>query len=157
MAKKRKTKKDTSITEWYKIEIEDWEVSYYFGLNIAPKDLIQGAYWESSKLFLIGRIIQPVLEKASKARIEIAGDPQMDDHWHSKPTIVSARAIGWMEIPREDDKLIFYCSVPSRSLPNITVAVQSGKIKYASMFGTILKRRQGTISSLSLSMHVEDE
>jgi hypothetical protein len=126
-------------------------------MNIAPKDLIEGVYWESSKLILIGRIIPPVSEKASKARSEIASDPQMDGHWQSKPTIVSAKAIGRMEIPRGDDKLIFCCSVPSRSLPNIALAVQSGKIKYASMFGTKLKWRRGTISSLSLSMHGEDE
>ena len=157
MAQKRKKKKNTLINESYEIEVEDWEVSYYFGINMAPKDLIEGAYWETSKLILIGRIILPVLKKTSKATIEIAGDPQMDDHWQSKPTIVSAKAIGWMEIPRGDNKLIFCCSVPSRSLPCITLAVQSGKIKYASLFGTRLKWRRGTISSLSLSKHGEDE
>jgi len=157
MAKKRNRKKDIPITVSYEIEVEDWDVSYYFGLNIAPKDLIQGAYWETAKLILVGRIIQPVLEKAGKAMIEIASDPQMDDHWQSKPTIVSAKAIGWMEIPRGDDKLTFYCSVPSRSLPFIALAAQSGKIKYASMSGTKLKWRRGTVSSLSLSMHREDE
>jgi hypothetical protein len=156
MAQKRKTK-TILIKDLYEIEVEDWEVNYHFGMNTAPRDLIDGAYWESSKLILAGRIIAPALEKASKARIEIAGDPQMDDHWQPKPTIASAKAIGWMEIPRGDDRLIFYCSVPSRSLPYTALAIQSGKINYISIFGTKLKWRQGTISSLSLSTHREDE
>ena len=157
MAQKRKTKKNTLITESYEIEVEDWEVNYHFGMNIAPKDFIEGVYWEYSKLILIGRIILPAFEKASKTRIEIADDPKLDDHWQPKPTIISAKAIGWMEIPRGDDRLILYCSVPSRSLPYIALAVQSGKIKYTSIFGTKLKWKQGTISSLSLSTQREEE
>jgi hypothetical protein len=156
MAQKRKTKKNTLITESYEIEVEDWEVNYHFGMNTAPKDLIEGVYWEYSKLILIGRIILPALEKASKARIEIADDPKLDDHWQQKPTIISAKAIGWMVIPRGDNSLIFYCSVPSRSLPYIALAVQSGKIKYATISGTKLKWRQGTISTLILSTHREE-
>lgn len=88
MAQKRKTKRNIPITEWYEIEIEGWEVDYRFGINIGPKDLNEGIYSEYSKLILIGRIILPSLEQASKARIEISGDPQMDDHWQQKPTII---------------------------------------------------------------------
>ena len=40
MAQKRKTKKNTMITESYEIEVEDWEVNYHFGMNIVPKDLL---------------------------------------------------------------------------------------------------------------------
>lgn len=156
MAKKRKIK-DIPITESYEIKVEDWEVDYFFRLNKLSKDIIEGVYWESLRLILIGNIINPVLEKTSKARIEIAADPQLDDHWQSEPTIVSAKAIGWMVIPRGDERLIFYCSVSSRSLPFIAVGVQSGKIEYVSITGTKLKWRQGTISSLTLSTHREDE
>lgn len=123
---------------------------------MAPKRVIEGVYWKILRLILIGKIISPALVKASKARIEISADPQMDDHWQPKPSIISAKAIGWMEIPREDDRLICYCSVPSRSLPYLALAVQSGKIKYVSIFGTKLKWRQGTITSLSLSAHREE-
>lgn len=157
MAQKRKTKKNTLITESYEIEVEDWEVNYHFGINTLPEDLIDGVYWEDSKLILMGRIILPALEKVSKARIEIADDPKLDDHWQPKPTIISAKAIGWMVITGGDNILIFNCSVPSRSLPFIVLAVQSGKIKYASIFGTKLKWKKGTISSLSLSTHREEE
>ena len=156
MAKRRK-KKSIQITESYEIKVEDWEVDYFFRLNTAPKDIIPGVYWESSRLILIGSIIKPAIEKTSKARIEIAADPQLDDHWQSKPTIVSAKAIGWMEIPRGDDRIIFNCSIPSRSLPYIALAIQSGKIGYVSISGTKLKWRRGTISDLSLSTQREDE
>lgn len=155
MAQKRKTKEDILIRESYQVEVDDWEVYYSFGL--APKHLMEGVYWETSKLILIGKIISPVIEKASKARIEISAEPQMDDHSQPKPTIVSAKATGWMEIPRGDDRMIFYCSVPSRSLPYLALSVQSGKIKHVSITGTKLKWRQGTISRLHLSAYREDE
>jgi hypothetical protein len=157
MTKKRQTKRNIPITEWYEIEVEDWEVDYHFGMNIGPKDLNEGVYSEYFKLILIGKIILPSLKQASRARIEISGDPQMDDHWQPKPTIISAKAMGWMEIPRGDDILIFYCSIPSRTLPYIALATQSGKIKYASIFGTKLKWRQGTVTRLSLSKYREEE
>jgi hypothetical protein len=155
MARKRKVKKEIPITEFYEIEVEDWEANYRFGP--APKNFIDGQYWEFSELILVGRIISPVLEKTSKARIIIQGDPKLDDHWRPEPTIISARAIGYMVIPRGDERLEFFCRVPSRSLPYIAIAVQSGKIKYASMAGTKLKWKQGTISRICLSTQREEE
>ncbi|HVO67409.1 MAG TPA: hypothetical protein VMT12_13115 [Syntrophales bacterium] len=151
MKRKRKKKQDENVS--YEIEVEDWEADYHFGLNTVRKGMIGGVYWESSKLILTGRILSPILEKASKARIEIASDPQMDDYWKEKPTIISAKAIGWMEIPRGDDTFIFYCSIPSQSFRYIALAAESGKIKFVSMFGTKLKWRQGTIITINLSKH----
>ena len=155
MAKKTKAKKKSVSMESYQVEVNDWEIYYHFG--IAPKGVIEGVYWEGAHLILLGRLISPTLKTASKARIEINPDPQLDDHWQSKPTIISAKATGWMEISRGDDKLIFYCSVPSHSLTYLTLAAQSGKIRNASITGTKLKWRQGRISHLSLSTHKEDE
>ena len=157
MAKRRKTKKKEIEKEKYDIEVEDWEVYYHFGLNTAPRDLIDGVYWEYSSLTLTGKILSPILKTASKTRVQIRDDPQLDDHWKAEPTVISAKAIGWMQIPRGDDTLIFDCSIPSRSFQYIPSAVSSGKIKYASIFGTKLKWRQGTVSSISLSTIREEE
>jgi hypothetical protein len=157
MAKKRKRKQEQPKNETYEIEVEDWEVDYYFALNTGPEDLFNGAYMEHSNLVLTGNIFSPSLEKVGKTRIEITADPQMDDFWKPKPTIISAKAIGWMEIPRGDDTLIFHCSVPSRSLLFIALAVKAGKINYISIFGSKLKWRQGAISSISVSTNKEDE
>jgi hypothetical protein len=156
MAKKRK-RTDTPVTVSYEIKVEDWEVDYHLSMNTILQDLIDGVFWESSRLFLIGQLISPVIERANKVKIEIAAKPKMDDHWKKESTIVSAKAIGSMEIPRGEDNLIFHCLVPSRSLPFIATAVQSGKIKHVSMLGTKLKWRQGTISSLSLSTQRDAE
>ena len=156
MAKKRKRKKKEPEKEIYEIEVEDWEVDYHFGINTLPRDLNDGVYWEHSKLTLHGKIISPVLEKATKTRVELAADPKMDDHWKTEPSITSAKAIGFMEIPRGDDTLIFYCFIPFRLLPFITLAVDSGKIKFVTIWGTKLKWRRGKISSLSLSKDREE-
>lgn len=156
MVRKRKTNKDVPIPETYEIQVEDWEVYYHFGINTAPKDLVDGAYWEFTNLVLLGSILSPTLKSATKARIEFRDDPQMDDHWQPKPTIISAKAVGSMEIPRGDDTLIFYCSVPSRVLPFIALATQSGKVKFATIWGTVLKWRRGTVSTFSLSTKREE-
>lgn len=157
MAKKREKKKKGAESEYYEIEVENWDASYHFGLNTLSKDFIEGVYWEHSKLILKGKMLSPDLEKANKVRIELAAEPQMDDHWKAEPTILSAKAIGWMEVPRGDDTLIFYCSIPSRSLPSVTLAVDSSKIKFVSIFGTKLKWRKGTVSSISFSKYREEE
>jgi hypothetical protein len=156
MARRRKTK-NIDETQSYEIQFEDWKAYYRFGINMAPKDLIPGAYWESSKVILTGRLATPVLANAGRARIEIEADPQMDDHWQQKPTILSAKAVGWMELPRGDDTLAFFISVPSRSLPCIMLAIQSGKVGYASISGTKLKWRRGTVLRVSLTTHREEE
>jgi hypothetical protein len=108
---KRKRRQKQPENQSYEIEVENWESDYYFALNTWSKGLFNGVYRESSNLILTGNILLPSLEKARKARIEIRDDPQMDDYWAPKPTIESAKAIGWMEIPRGDDTLIFRCSV----------------------------------------------
>lgn len=114
MAKKRKKRKKKEPEKLrYDIKVEDCEIDYHFGINTMPQDLIRGVYWENSKVTLTGKILSPILEKASKTKIDIVADPQLDDHWKEKPTIISAKAIGWMEIPRGGDTLIFYCSIPS--------------------------------------------
>lgn len=156
MAKKRKKKKKEPEKEIYEIEVKDWEAGFHFGINTLPRDLVGGPYWEHAKLVLFGKIISPVLEKASQTRVELAAEPQMDDHWKVEPTIKSAKGIGFMEIPRGDDTLICYCSIPSRSLPLVTLAVNSGKMKFVTIWGTKLKWRKGTISSVSLSKDREE-
>lgn len=163
MARKRK-RKEVQTTEWYEIEVEGWEVSYHFGLNTAPRDLIEGEMWESSQLILDGTLLSPVisgaktrLDKGSKVRIEVAAKPEIDDYWQEKPTIVSARGVGWMTLLKGDDTLEFHCMVPSRSLPFIAVAVQSGKIIHASISGSKLKWRQGSISSFTFATNKEEE
>jgi hypothetical protein len=154
--KKRRTKKETEPQK-YEIEINDWEGDYHFGLSQMPKDLHDGLFWERSSLILSGSILSPVVEKASGARVELSAMPEMEDHWTREPTIPSAKAIGWMEIPRGEDTLIFHCSIPSRLLQNITLAAHAGRLRFVSMFGTKLKYRQGTISSVTLSRSRDEE
>jgi hypothetical protein len=81
MAKKRKRKQKQPEYQSYEIEVKDWEADYYFTLNTGPKDLFDGVYREYSNLILTGDILSPSLEKADKAKIQIADDPQMDDYW----------------------------------------------------------------------------
>ncbi|UCF81889.1 MAG: hypothetical protein JSV50_11765 [Desulfobacteraceae bacterium] len=157
MAKKRRKRKAPE-KETYEIEVEEWEVYYYFG--ITPKtlnDTIRGTYWEIKKLTLLDKIISPELKNATKAIVDLSAEPEQDDHWSEKPTILSAKAIGFMEIPRGEEFLHVYCSVPPRFSNHIHMAIASGKIKCVSIFGTKLKWRKGTTFSITLSTNREEE
>ena len=151
MAKKSKKKKQTPESETYEIEINDWEVAYIFELNTLPQDLVEGLFYERSRLILSGNILSPVVKNVSKVRIEIVNEPRLDDHWKPEPTIRSPKGIGWMEIPKGENTLKFSCYIPSRSLQNILLAVESEKIRFVSIFGTKLKWRKGTVLSVKLS------
>jgi len=154
MAKKRKKRK-VQENQRYEIEVMDWEVYYHFG--IAPKNLDMGAYWEISNLSLVGKIISPELKIAQKAKIRLSSKPEMEDHWTTKPGILSAKAIGFMEVPRGEDILQLHCSIPPRMSDSIHVAVASGKIKYVSVFGEKLKWRKGLVFDITLSAELEEE
>ena len=150
-AKKKKTsrKKKAVEKEIYQIEIKDWEVYYHFGVE--PRDITHGTYWEISKLTLKGKLLSPKLKNASIANVDISADPEQEDHWSMKPTIISAKAIGFMEIPRGKETLQVYCSIPPRLSNNVHVAVAYGKIKYVNIFGTKLKWQRGDVMTVSLS------
>lgn len=150
----RKRKKNVPIIERYEIEVEDWDTDYYFG--IAPKDIIEGVYWEGSGLIITGKLISPVLDRVSKTQVDIRIDPQVDDYWKAEPTIKAAKAIGWMQILR-DNTLLFNCSVPSHSLPYLAVATHAKKIRYISITGTKLRYKHGTIRHISLSSQREED
>ena len=106
---------------------------------------------------MIGNIISPELKIAEKAKIFLSSSPEKEDHWTTEPTILSAKAIGFMEVPRGEDVLLIHCNIPPRISNNIQVAVASRKIKYISVFGEKLKWRSGSVFSITFSAELEEE
>ena len=157
MPRKKKSKKQEPEDIRYELKIMDYEPYYHFGINEVPQDLLPGAYLEICSLTLNCKILLPDLEKANQAQVKLSEEPKLDDFWTDQPTIISAKAVGWMEIPRGDDTLIFYCSIPSRAFAFVYWSINSGKTKYAALYGTKLKWRRGTVSSFSFSVEKEDE
>ena len=156
MSSTRKKSKQIE-NEHYEIAVEDWEAYYRFGINNINKDIIPGDYWEISELILLGKIVSPALEKATRVKINITERPELDDHWKHEDPDNPPLAVGWMEIPRSDDTLIMNCWIPSRSFRHVAISVASGKINYVSVFGTKLKRRRGKIFYIRLSAHREED
>ena len=157
MPRKRKKRKSKELEkEVYEVELDAWEVDYHFGINTI-KNIILGDYWEHSSLILSGKIISPALKSATKAEIHIMARPELDDHWKEQAKENPPLATGWMEIPRGDDTLQISCSVPSRSFNYIPIAVASGKIGFARIFGAKLRWRRGKALEISLSTRREEE
>ena len=82
--------------------------------------------------------------------------PELDNHWKQEAE-EEPEAIGFMEIPRGWDTLLVRCRVPARSFHSLPVTLAAEKIKYASLSGTVLKWRRGTVFSISLSTEREEE
>ena len=158
MAKKqRRREQKKPENERYEFVVEDWEMEYQFELNMVPKDLVPGLFWEHSTCILICKLTSPVLKYGNKARIEIVGKPELDNHWAPDTNVRSGIGIGSIEIPRGDDVIRFYCMVPSRSFPCIPVAASSGKIRYVSIRGTKLKYRKGDVFGITLRTNWGDD
>ena len=153
---KRKAKKPENV--WYEVAVYDWEPTYRFGLNIRSRNSRDDdAFWEYYTITLLGKLVSPELKQARNVRVELAGDPELDDHYTAKPTVISAKAIGFSEIPRGENTLILYCSIPARQLGFVGLAAQAGKIGHASVFGTKLRYRRGKVFSVLLQEFKEDE
>lgn len=153
---KSKSKKEVQ-KEWYELLVEDWIMEYQFELNTAPKDLVPGLFWEHATCILIYKLTSPDLKYGNKARIEIVGKPELDDHWAPGTNVKSAIGIGSIEIPRGDDAIRFYCMVPSRSFQSIPIAASSGKIKYVTISGTKLRYRRGDVSGITLRTNCDED
>jgi len=82
--------------------------------------------------------------------ISIMETPELDDHWKEESPEKPLN-IGYMVILRDDETLFVDCRIPSRSFRYITMAMASKKIKFASVYGTRLKWRQGKVFYISLS------
>jgi len=158
MNKKEKSKSKKEVQrEWYELLVEDWVTEYQFELNTAPKDLVPGLFWEHATCILICKLTSPDLKYGNKARIEIVGKPELDDHWAPDTNVKSAIRIGSIEIPRGDDTIRFYCMVPSRSFQSIPIAANSGKIKYVTISGTKLRYRRGDVSGITLRTNCDED
>jgi hypothetical protein len=155
--KQRKRKQKEPDNERYEFEVENWEMEYQFELNMTPKDLVPGLFWEHATCILICKLNSPVLKYGNKARIEVVGKPELDNHWAQDANVKSAIGIGSIEILRGDDIIRVYCMVPSRSFPYIPVAASSGKIKFVSIDGTKLKYRKGDIFGITLRTNWDED
>ena len=129
----------------------------YYNFGIAPKNLGMGLYWEISNLTLLGKILSPELKIANTAKVCLSAEPEMADHWTPKPTIKSAKGVGYMEVARGKKVLEIRCSIPPRLSDSIHLSVASRKIKYISILGEKLKWRKGLIFGITLSAEREED
>jgi hypothetical protein len=107
-------------------------------------------------MHLFGKIIEPPIKNASKVEVWLSPDPQMDDHWTEKPTIVSPKSVGVM-IVRRDKTLDLYCRLPTHSFAFVCAAVGKEKIKHIRVYGERLRWGKGGIINISFSTTNEEE
>jgi hypothetical protein len=158
MAKKSKKRKIAKpVPELYEIEVDDWEMNYHFGINEGERYIFSGDYREESYVIFFGRIISPILKRATKAHFHVSGDPNLDDHYKEDAPDKSPSGIGHMQVLRDNETLALQCNVPSRSIPFIAVSAGHGKIKHVSVYGDKLRWGRGNIAYISMRTRVEED
>lgn len=144
--------------ELYMVDVYGWEICYSFHVNNAPMKLLTpGDYYEAPTITLLGKIVWPALkDNITQAKVDITGVPKLNDHWKQKVMDPQQRYNGSMIFEKTDNTLHIMCSVPSYSIPFISVAAASEKIKHLSVWGTKLKRGEGCILRLNLGTRLQD-
>ena len=109
---KRKMKPPPPEVYWF--EIDDWEM--YYSL-VAPDD-------EHSCMSLTGKIIEPEVKNATKARIELVRDARMDDPSKFR-NMWSSENIGHIQTLRDRATLLLICWLPTQAFNTIYMAVST--------------------------------
>jgi len=154
--KRQKRRPKKPEPEYYQIEVDNWDASYTFGANRSGKRFSED-YFESSYIFLNGKIVSPSLKKTDQARIMISSDHKLKDCWEQPSMEKPAELVGWITLLTDDSLLEFMVWLPPQSHQYVSSIAASGKIKYAWVYGTKLKYRQGQVYNLRISSYLEED
>jgi|MTBAKSStandDraft_1061840.scaffolds.fasta_scaffold02471_4 hypothetical protein len=141
MTKKRKRQKQT--TDFYAIEILDWDLDY--GINFGPSRFKFGLDAETYTLIFIGKIVSPkkVEGRDVEARFQASRYVSKvfnEDSIHEHDDVNS---VGNIYIRGSNGYL--WISIPHDIISTIMAALKADKIRYITMFGEPLYRGRASI------------
>lgn len=150
-----KKKKPEQEFEYYKIEVDDWDVGFDFGVNDLLKDFFNVTFLETSRLIFTGKLTPTIKKNINRAVVKIIANEGLDDHRKKEFDEYEGKLIGQIEKPMDEEILIFLCHVPSRLFHNL--AAQSGKINFIKIRGSKVRYRKGDIFDVDLSSSAEND
>lgn len=149
--KGRRTRRKQDEFVRYELRVNDW--NYYYGFRISdPKSRFdKGPYSELATLTFKGVMVSPESLKYEMGELTLSAQNNMMNERLAdlQHTIGSLSAYG--------DTLTGYVFVPAERLSELAAAAASGRIQVASIDGTRLKYRSGTIRGITLNTETDEE
>lgn len=147
--KRRKAQKEELVS--YFVKVADWHYSYSFRGGDPKSRWDEGRYNELATLSFTGDLIQPKDSRHKNAEVTLSARTHMMD----EPVGDKPASIGSLSASGND--LSAYIFVPVERLSELTAVAQSARVQTIHIVGSKLRYRSGTISSMSLDTHYDEE
>lgn len=149
--RKRRKRKTREEPVHYMVRVTDWDCHYGFRVSDPKSQFDSGPYSDLATLTFTGELIEPDNTKYSKAELTISARNDMGgEKWREPPTAIGS-------LSAYEDTLTAYVFVPIEHMAMLVSLANSGKVQTASMVGTRLRYRSGTVQNISLDTSPEDE
>lgn len=141
----------------FPVEIEDWSVSYSFGLSGNKRLSRGGPYSEHMSLKLTGKLLHPpklagktieVTILADRRETEMVQEPQETDF---EPRCVGCLTARGQRTPD------FLGSIPFDAFPVVTTLLSSGNMRYIHFHGRALFRGESLIRYMRFEKEIDPE
>ena len=143
------------MDESYTIEVQNWDLTYSFGLNNIPK-FIPGSFIESLDLKIMGMILQPKKYEAKEIKVTFVGDRSLiskiteEENFETKPN-----GIGSITLRGEQREFLGF--LPIDVLPTVDSMLESKRIRFLTLYGSALTRGHAYIKYLHFLKSYEPE
>lgn len=149
--RKRRPCRKRDEPEHYLIRVKEWDCYYSFRVSDPKSRFDDGPYSELTTLTFSGELLEPDNSKYSKALLTLSAHADMMDVRGLEPP----KSIG--SLSAHEDTLSAYVFVPTEHMAKLMLLANSGKVQTASIVGSRLRYRSGSIQNISLDTSPEEE
>ena len=149
--KRKRPKKKWEEYVHYIIQVTDWDCYYSFQIS-NPKDrFATGPYGQLTTLTFSGKLTEPDNTKYSFASLTLsAREDLLEERWNETPNFIGS-------LSAHKDTLNAYVFVPVEHMAMLMSLASTERVLVASIVGTRLRYRSGSVNSISLDTVPEDE
>lgn len=149
--RKRRKRKPRDEPVHYLIRVTDWDCYYSFRVSDPKSRFDTGPYSDLATITFKGGLVEPKDAKYSRAELTLSARADMaGERWTEPP-----KSIG--SLSAYDDTLTGYIFVPAEHMAMLVSLANSGKVQTASIIGSRLRYRSGSIQNISLDTSPEED
>lgn len=149
--RKRRKRKPRDEPIHYLIHVTDWDCYYGFSVSDPKSRFDPGPYSDIATVTFKGELVEQEGCKYSRGELTLSARENMGgERWTEPPTAIGS-------LSAYEDTLAGYVFVPAEHLAMLVSLASSGKVQTASILGSRLRYRSGSIQNISLSTSPEDD
>ncbi|NQV79364.1 MAG: hypothetical protein HQ495_02370 [Alphaproteobacteria bacterium] len=149
--RKRLKRKPRDEPICYLIRVTDWDCFYGFRVSDPNSRFNTGPYSDIATVAFKGDLVEPKDFKYRRGELTLSAREDMaGERWTEPPKSVGS-------LSAYDDTLAGYVFVPAEHMAILVALASSGKVQTASIIGSRLRYRSGSIQNISLDTSLEDE